>query len=152
MDEILIVVVEFVRGFPLDRSPRRTRTFWQGVLDRRLDVVFFHWRRRDGREVIAFIGNGGVIYWLPGFVCCSPCDTRGSCGRRVIRHIAISAAMIVNDWVVLGASHRCPNVADGPEIPKVLRIAAVLVVVIASLFAVVGFFLHPRLSTFRVVQ
>lgn len=42
------------------------------------------------------------------------------------RNIAVSAAVVVNGWVVWSAPDGCSDMADGPEIPEVLWITVVL--------------------------
>ena len=128
MGEVLIVIVVLVGRLSLNRSSRCARTFRQSVLDCRFDVVLLRWRWRNGRKVIALISDGGVIYWLFMIVCCGPCDVRRSWSRRVSGNIAVSAAVIVNGWVVLSAADGCSDVTDSAEIPEVFRIAVVLAV------------------------
>lgn len=96
------------------------------MLDRCFDVVLLYWRGRNWRKDITLVGNRGVIYWLLAFIYCGPRDVRRSWGCGVSRGIAISAAMVVNSWVMLRAANGCSNVANGAEIPEVFWIAVLL--------------------------
>ena len=62
MGKVLVVIVVIVGKFPLNRGSRSAGTFRQGMLDRRLNIIFLRWRWWNGRKVIALISNGGVIY------------------------------------------------------------------------------------------
>ena len=128
VDEVLVVIVVLIRRLPLDRGSRRSRTLGQGVLDCRFDVVLLRWRGRNRRKVVTLIGNRGEICRLLVIVRCSPCNVRRGRGYRVSWQLPISAAVIVDDWVVLSATDGCSNVTDGAEIPEVFWVAVVLAV------------------------
>jgi len=126
--KVLIVIIVSIRRFPLNGSSCCAGSFRQCVLDRRFNVVPLRRRRWNERKGITLVGDGGLIYRLVMIVRCGPCTVWGSWGHRVTSQVAVSATMIVNNWVMLSAANSCADVADSAEIPEVFWIAVILAV------------------------